>query len=262
MPIIPLDNFAILCTVFYWEEHTLMKHLSSGADILGLHLSAGQLEQFEVYYRQLADWNRRINLTTITGYEEVQVSHFLDALTVALVWWPPTSGRRPTVIDVGAGAGIPGVPLRIAFPEVRLVLLESTRKKAAFLRHLCQYLGLDDVEILVGRAEEVAHSEQYREKFDLALSRAVALLPALVELALPFCAVGGMFVAHKKGDIEREVGRASAAIDKLGGRLQGIRAVDLPEFADRRYLVLIEKVTATPERYPRRPGIPAKRPLL
>ena len=238
-----------------------MKKLSSGADRLGLHLSTGQLEQFEAYYRELTDWNRQINLTTITGYEDVQVDHFLDALTVALVWRPPATGRRPTGIDVGTGAGMPGVPLRIAFPDMRLVLLESTGKKAAFLHHLCRQLGLDDVEIVVGRAEDIAHDQQYRERFDLVLSRAVAALPALVELALPLCAVGGTFVAHKKGDIEREVAQAATAIDTLGGRLQDVRAVDLPEFPDRRCLVVVEKVSATPERYPRRPGIPARRPL-
>ena len=240
----------------------IMEKLNSGATKLGLQLNLGQLEQFQVYYEALVDWNKRMNLTAITDYEEVQINHFLDALTVTLGWQPPTNDADSELIDVGTGAGVPGIPLKILFPDIRLVLLEATAKKAAFLHHLKEKLGLDNVEILVGRAEEVAHLNQYRERFDIVLSRAVASLPTLVELTLPFCNIGGSLIAHKKGEIDQEINEASKAIAALGGKLREVKRVELEEFVDRRCLVVIDKVSATPEKYPRRPGIPAKRPLV
>jgi 16S rRNA (guanine527-N7)-methyltransferase len=238
-----------------------MEKLYLGAKKLGLHLSQAQLEQFEIYFQELVDWNRRVNLTSITGYEEVQVRHFLDSLTVTLAMKPPVGGESQGVIDVGTGAGLPGIPLKILWPGIRLVLLEATAKKAKFLHHLIGELGLEDVEIVVGRAEEVAHDAQYREKFELVLSRAVAPLPTLAELTLPFGAVGGSFIAQKSGAIDTELSRASKAITLLGGNLREVKAIDLEEFGDKRCLVVIDKVTPTPPQYPRRPGIPAKRPI-
>jgi 16S rRNA (guanine527-N7)-methyltransferase len=238
-----------------------MEKLRLGAEKLGIKLHPEQIGQFEVYYRELIDWNQRINLTAITDYEEVQVKHFLDSLTV-MGALKESAGNSFRLIDVGTGAGVPGIPLKILRPEIRLVLLDATAKKAQFLQHIIGRLGLGGVEIVVGRAEEVAHQAQYREQFEVVLSRAVAGLPALVELTLPFCAVGGRFIAQKKGDIEEEVKRADPAIDWLGGKLVGVEKIDLPEFADERQLVIIDKVSPTPEKYPRRPGIPAKRPLL
>jgi 16S rRNA (guanine527-N7)-methyltransferase len=235
-----------------------MEKLKAGAKKLGLELTPSQLRRYESYYQELMDWNKRLNLTTITDYDEVQLKHFLDSLTLVLAQ-PIGTGLR--LIDVGTGAGIPGIPLKIAFPAIKLVLLEAVAKKAAFLRHITEKLGLDDIEIIVGRAEEVAHQGEYREKFNLALSRAVASLPTLVELVLPFCAVGGGFIAPKKGDIKSELDQASHAIGVLGGRLREVEPVELSEFADGRQLVVIDKVSPTPPKYPRRPGIPAKRPL-
>jgi 16S rRNA (guanine527-N7)-methyltransferase len=236
----------------------MMEKLKSGAEKLGIELDSAQLEQFEVYYSELVAWNQKINLTAITGYEEVQLKHFLDALTVTLACKPADGAN---VIDVGTGAGIPGIPLKIVFSDIRLVLLEATVKKVSFLHHITQTLGLNDIEIIVGRAEEIAHVPKYREHFDLVLSRAVAALPTLVELTLPFCALGGSFIAPKKGSVDEEVTGADKAIAALGGKLRAVQKIELEGLADERYLVVIDKVAPTPDKYPRRPGIPGKRPL-
>ena len=239
-----------------------MERLILGAKKLGLPLNPRQVEQFHIYYQELITWNERINLTAITDYEEVQIKHFLDSLTVTLALKQPIGGEGLRLIDVGAGAGLPGIPLKILLPAIKLTLLEATAKKAAFLQHLRHKLGLDDVEIVVGRAEDVAHETQYREKFDIVLSRAVASLPTLAELTLPFCAIGGSFVAQKKGTIDLEISQATRAIDLLGGKLREAKRINLEEFTDERWLITIDKVLPTPQPYPRRPGIPAKRPLL
>jgi 16S rRNA (guanine527-N7)-methyltransferase len=237
-----------------------MEKLESGAKKLGLRLTPRQLEQFQVYYQELIDWNRRMNLTAITDYDEVQVKHFLDSLTVVQALKLPLS-KGVKLIDVGTGAGIPGIPLKILLPEIELVFLDATKKKASFLEHITEKLRIKSTGVVVGRAEEVAHRPEYRQQFELVLSRAVAGLSTLAELTLPFCAVGGRFIAQKKGDIEAEVQAARQAIFLLGGELVGVEAVELSEFSDKRQLVVIDKVGETPVQYPRRPGIPTKRPL-
>ena len=239
----------------------VMNKLESGANKLGLRLTPQQMEQFQVYYQELIDWNRRLNLTAIIDYEDVQVKHFLDSLTVILAL-KQLPGKNVKLIDIGTGAGIPGIPLKIALPDIELVLLDATKKKVVFLEHIVGRLSLEGIQVVVGRAEEIAHQSEYRQQFDLVLSRAVADLSVLTELALPFCAVGGRFIAQKKGDIEEEVQQAQWAISILGGKLADVKHIELPEFADERWLVVIDKVGETPPQYPRRPGIPAKRPLL
>ena len=239
-----------------------METLNLGTKKLGLQLNHRQLEQFRIYFEELITWNKRVNLTAITNFEEVQIKHFLDSLTVTLALKPSASDKGLSVIDVGSGAGLPGIPLKILFFEMRLVLLEATAKKAAFMEHLKRQLGLDDVEIVVGRAEEIAHQVQYREQFDVVLSRAVASLPTLAELTLPFCVIGGSFIAQKKGAIDLEISQSSRAISLLGGSLREVKRVDLAEFDDKRWLVTIDKISPTPRKYPRRPGMPNKKPIV
>ena len=239
-----------------------MKELIEGAGKLGIDLSARQVRQFELYHRELVEWNRRINLTAIIDYAEVQVKHFLDSLTVAQVIPDEEMERADfSLVDVGTGAGFPGVPVKICFPQSRMVLVEPTAKKAAFLHQLICTLELKQIGILNTRAEEAAHLPSYREGFDLVLCRAVATLPTLVELTLPFCRVGGRVVAQKKGDIDQEVDRAGKAIAVLGGKLGQVKRVEMEEFDDVRYLVIIGKISPTPGKYPRRPGVPKRRPI-
>lgn len=235
-----------------------MKKLLNGAKKLGIDLSAEQLECFGLYFQELIEWNKKVNLTHITEYTEVIAKHFLDSLSVVLVRHPQASD---CVIDVGSGAGFPGLPLKITFPWLNLVLLEATAKKVNFLQYITQKLGLSDVLILTGRAETIAHQAEYREKFDIVLSRAVAELPATVELTLPFCRIGGCFIAQKKGDITEELQQSTNAIIKLGGKLRTVKAIKLEELPDNRQLVIIDKISGTPPSYPRRPGMPEKRPL-
>ena len=239
----------------------MMEKLIQGAEQLGLALSAEQSRQFQLYYEELVEWNKRINLTAITAYDEVQLRHFLDSLTLvpALEDMPWAKGDF-ALLDVGTGAGMPGIPMKLFLPRIRLVLLDSVAKKTAFLKHVTAKLGLEDVEIVTGRAEEVAHQSDYREKFELVVSRALSRLSTAAELTLPFCRQGGFFIAQKKGAIEEELNRAAGAIDVLGGRVKEVRKVDL-ELLEGRCLVIVEKVSPTPLRDPRRTGVPAKRPL-
>jgi len=234
--------------------------LESGVKDWGLTLSPQEVEAFGLYYRELVAWNERVNLTSVTDHEEVQVKHFLDSLSCLQVLDTFSPGAR--CIDIGAGAGFPGLPLKMVRPSMRLTLLESVGKKVSFLEHMVKALGLEDVDVVQGRAEELGRHPDYREVFDVALARAVAQMAVLVEYALPLVRVGGIFVAQKGAEVGEEVESALPAMRLLGGRLQVLRRVSLPGLDDPRHLVVVEKVASTPDRYPRRPGIPTKRPLL
>jgi 16S rRNA (guanine527-N7)-methyltransferase len=238
-----------------------MERLISAVTGLGIKLDNHQIAQFETYYRQLVDWNQRINLTAITDYEEVQLKHFLDSLTVFLALRQPSDWYRSKAIDVGSGAGLPGIPLKIVAPELQLTLLEATAKKANFLHHVVHNLGLASVKVLTGRAEDFGQIGEYRERYDLVLSRAVAALPVLAELTLPFCVIGGCFVAQKQAAARLEVEQANVAVGILGGKLREIVQVDFPPLLEGRCLIVYDKVSPTPVGYPRRPGVPVKRPL-
>ncbi|KTB48459.1 16S rRNA (guanine(527)-N(7))-methyltransferase RsmG [Dehalogenimonas alkenigignens] len=232
--------------------------LKQGASRLGIELSEGQLEQFERYFQLLAEWNSRINLTSVIEYEAVQSIHFLDSLSIAAAGIS-LNGRR--VIDVGTGAGFPGVPLKIAFPEIELTLLEATGKKAAFLTETAAQLQLKNVAIINARAEDAACQPEHRERYDLVVARALAPLNVLCELCLPFCALNGRFVAWKKGDITAETDAAGLALRILGGDLRQIVEIDAQILGGERKLIVAAKSSLTPPEYPRRSGLPAKKPL-
>lgn len=224
----------------------------------GILLSAAQLKQFEAYLQLLLEWNARINLTAVRQPDAIRWRHFYDSLTCATVM-ENVNGRH--LIDIGTGAGFPGLPLKILFPELQVTLVESVAKKARFLEAVVAALGLSQVHIVSERAESLGQNGRYREQFDWAVARAVAELRILAELLLPFCREGGMMLAQKGENIETELAAAGKAIELLGGGAPVIKEVMIPEKEAPHYLVLIEKIGETPQKYPRRIGVPAKRPL-
>lgn len=224
----------------------------------GLRLQPAQLKAFRCYESELLDWNSRHNLTAIRTRDEIWVKHFLDSLTCLQVMGKAGASR---VIDVGTGAGFPGLVLKIAFPDLRLTLVESVGKKTAFCRHMVARLGLDGVQVVQGRAEAVAWQPEHREGYDWAVARAVSALPVLAEYLLPFVRVGGCMLAMKGESGPAEAHGAEGAIRLLGGHLRQLTPLTLPGVVEERYLVVVDKTAATPPRYPRRIGIPSKRPL-
>ena len=210
---------------------------------------------FDIYLKELLEWNQKFNLTSITNPEEIRLKHFKDSLSLLQT----IKLTNQSVIDIGTGAGFPGIPLKIVCPEIKLTLLEATQKKVEFLKHMVSVLGLKNVEIIWGRAEELVKDR--REVFDLALSRAVAKLNVLCEYSLPFVKVGGMFIAYKDKDVEEELEEVKSAIETLGGRIKETKKVKLPDSGIIRSLVVIEKVSPTPVKFPRRAGMAKKKPL-
>jgi 16S rRNA (guanine527-N7)-methyltransferase len=236
-----------------------MEPLVAGTRELGVTLDDGHLAAFGICYRELVEWNQRFNLTAITDWDGVLVRHFLDSLS-CLKALPQTDLSGLRVIDVGTGAGFPGLALKIVCPGMRLTLLEATRKKVTFLEHIVRVLDLE-VEVIHMRAEELGRDPTHRERYDWALARAVAEMPTLAEYLLPLVRVGGAVLAQKGEDATAEVQRAEAAIVTLGGRVRQLVPVELRGLAETRYLVVVDKVAATPEKYPRRPGVPRKSPI-
>jgi 16S rRNA (guanine527-N7)-methyltransferase len=237
-----------------------MKRLVAGALQLGIDLSPSQVDQFRRYRDELLAWNRKMNLTSITKPDDVETLHFLDSLSI-VEGMPDGFERAGKLVDVGTGGGFPGIPLKLAHPELHLTLIEATAKKARFLTYLIGELGLASVEVVCQRAEDAARDVSHREYYGTVVARAVAPMATLTELTLPFCAVGGRVVAQKSGAIDEELARAETAITSLGGRLLERMQVSLPELEADRCLVVLEKIAPTPENYPRRAGVPAKRPL-
>ena len=237
-----------------------MELLIKGADELDLRLDDEQIERFGAYYRDLVSWNQRMNLTAIVDYREAQVKHFLDSLTVSLVI-PEDVKAYGRVLDIGSGGGFPGVSLKVAFPGIHLTLLDSVGKKATFLEHLVETLGLTHVDVYAGRAEDLALNTCLRECFDVVVSRGVAPMRILMELSLPYCRVGGIVVTMKKGEISSEVAASLHAMEVLGGCIRETRSVDVEGLRDGRVLVVVDKLKPTPNKFPRRPGLPAKHPL-
>jgi 16S rRNA (guanine527-N7)-methyltransferase len=228
------------------------------AALLGLTLTPTEEAQFDTYARELAVWNAHTNLTAIIEPEAVRMRHFLDSLTVAKAV-PLPAGTR--VIDVGTGAGFPGLALKLIAPDIHLTLLEATGKKIAFLQHLIDQFGLKDVSTIHARAEEAGHDAALRASFDVVAARAVARLPALLEYLLPFAKVGGVCVAMKGRTAQTEADDSGHALAVLGGNLTGIETFELPGVDEPHHLVLVEKIAPTPREYPRKPGVPTRQPL-
>lgn len=228
---------------------------------LGRALADGEREQFARYQQLLREWNARVNLTAIVDPVEIQRRHFLDSLACLRALPDHSCEGVSRAIDVGAGAGFPGIPLKIVCPRWRLTLLDSVAKKTAFLRHLVDELHLRDVDVLTGRAEDLARQSEHREQYDLVLARALAPLNVLVEYCLPFARVGGLLVAPKKADVADEEAAAQSALRQLGGRLRPGIPYRLPGLDEDRLLVVIDKVAPTPIAFPRRAGVPARKPL-
>jgi len=225
---------------------------------LGIQLSPQQLNAFSLFEKELLAWNEKFNLTAIRDVGGVRVKHFLDSLTCIMEMKSLPPAR---LIDVGTGAGFPGIPLKIIYPNMKLTLVESVGKKAGFCSHIVEHLGLSQVEVLSIRAEEAGQLLNHREKYDWAVARAVAVMPILLEYLLPLVRVGGAVIAQKGESAHAEAQSAEKAGRVLGGRLKHITPLTLPGVVEERFLVVYEKVAATPPQYPRRVGIPAKSPL-
>ena len=226
--------------------------------LTGYQLNNKQVQQFLTYEEQLQEWNARFNLTAVRDQQGIYIKHFLDSLSCLLAFGSRVPAR---LIDVGTGAGFPGIPLKICYPAMQLTLVESVGKKAEFCRHLIHTLNLDKVEVVNSRAEEIGQMPLHREKYDIAVARAVANLPILVEYLLPLVKIGGIMLAQKgdHGPVEAQSVEKSARL--LGGQVQQLREIQLPGIAESRYLIILNKVAATPPQYPRRVGIPLKNPL-
>src|SRR5690349_5005983 len=226
--------------------------------LFNVHLSGRQVLALHTYEKELLEWNQKFNLTAIRDAESIRTKHFLDSFSCVLAWKasPPNQ-----LIDVGTGAGFPGIPLKILYPNLKLTLVESVGKKAMFCQHIVRVLGLDQVDVIQCRAEDLGQKAEHREKYEWAVARAVANLNVLSEYLIPLVRVGGAMLAQKGENGPAEAQSAEEAMQLLGGKLKQLIPVNLPGVADDRYLVVVDKIAATPPKYPRKPGIPMKQPL-
>lgn len=225
---------------------------------LNIQINEIQKKQFDTFYSMLVEWNKVMNLTGITEYEEVIEKHFVDSLSIVNIF---DLSEINTVIDVGTGAGFPGIPIKIAFPHLKITLLDSLNKRINFLDSVIDELKLDGIYTIHGRAEDFAKKDDYRERYDLCVSRAVANLSTLSEYCLPYIRVGGMFVSYKSGDVDDEVLESKKAISILGGKLDNVVKFQLPGTDINRSFIKIEKIKNTGKKYPRKAGLPSKEPL-
>ncbi len=234
------------------------KLVRAALELFDVHLTSRQLAALGVFEKELQTWNEKFNLTAIDESAGIRTKHFLDSFSCALAWKdnPP---RR--LVDVGTGAGFPGIPLKIIYPSMHLTLVESVGKKANFCRHAVATLKLESVEVITARAEEVGRMPAQRESYDWAVARAVADLSVLAEYLLPLVQVGGRMLAQKGHSGPAEAHKAEFALKMLGGQIRQLLPVTLPGVAEDRYLVVVDKVAATPPQYPRKPGFPSKKPL-
>ena len=236
--------------------------LLAGLKELGIPYTDRMLEQLETYYEMMVEKNKVMNLTAVTEKDEVIIKHFLDSLCFAKVYMAERrEGVSPRMIDIGTGAGFPGIPLKIFFPEIRIVLLDSLQKRINFLQDVVSELGLDGISCVHGRAEELSGKAEYREQFDYAVSRAVARLASLSELCIPFVKQGGRFLAYKSEGATEEIEEAGEALSTLGCKKVDILSYTIPESDLPRKLVVATKTTATPAKYPRGGGKPMKQPI-
>ena len=233
-----------------------LQNFEHGLQELSISFSDFQMKQFVKYYELLIEKNRVMNLTAITEWEEVVEKHFLDSLSLVRA---VNLNRSISVLDLGTGAGFPGIPLKIAFPGLSVTLLDSLQKRVLFLEEVCQNLGLSDITAVHGRAEDLAQKKEYREQFDLCVSRAVANLATLSEYCLPFVKTGGCFVSYKSGEYEEELKGSEKAITLLGGKRKKVQKFLLGDA--KRSLIVIEKSKETPKQFPRKAGTPSRKPL-
>lgn len=226
------------------------------ANKINITFTERQLEQFSIYYEMLIEKNKVMNLTGITEWDEVLEKHFLDSISLIRAI---NLSQNISVLDMGTGAGFPGIPLKIAFPNLKITLADSLNKRVLFLQEVIDALKLEGIEAIHGRAEDLARDKKYREQYDLVVSRAVANLSTLSEYCLPFVKIGGQFISYKSGEIEEEVSASKSAVFLLGGKIKDTVKFELGESG--RSFVLIDKTKGTPKTYPRKAGTPSKKPL-